>query len=313
MDRVVPVPSWGTARQQHVEATAAMARPIRGKFAVAVGQITTGVMLWLTAGACSDQPAAPVLNRAPQRIVSVALLADEILYDLGPEVRQATVAVSHLNDDKRYHTSAGRWPKTVVRTATRSEDLLLLRPDMLFVASFTAQELISAVRGAGIQVLRLGDMNGFADYRANIRLVATAIHKAEAGQALIRQFDQELTGWRQDRKTSDGQPSLRVLSNFEGMVPGRRTSFDDALTLCGGRNAATHRGFTRMSAETMIVLDPDLIVVPHHRTADPVIALTRAAKAGRLVGIHPAILTSSGRGMVQLTKILCSALAGRGP
>ncbi len=251
------------------------------------------------------------LAKGPQRVLSLTLLGDEILYDLGPKARIKTIGVSMLTDDKRYHSTAGRWPSDVPRVHTRSEDVLTIRPDLVVVASFTATEIVAALRGAGTSVLRLGSMNGAADYRRNIRNVATALQLPAEGEALVDSFDARLK--QVANKAQSKTPKPRVLSSFSGMVPGAHTSFNDVLNLCGAQNAATHEGFKRITAEKIILMDPDFIVVPEHTTNDPTILATRAARLGHVIPISTAILTSSGRGIADLAGTLCRALRAPQP
>ncbi len=60
----------------------------------------------------ADEPTRPRRQQAPhalpQRIVSQTLLSDEILWDLGPQVRAHVIAVSKLADDPRYSSVVGR-------------------------------------------------------------------------------------------------------------------------------------------------------------------------------------------------------------
>ena len=71
---------------------------IRRRF---LGALAWGIVA--CGGAKTDAPRGP-----KARVVSQVVLADEVLWELGPEVHGRVVGVSTMADDARYSTVAGQ-------------------------------------------------------------------------------------------------------------------------------------------------------------------------------------------------------------
>ena len=79
------------------------------------------------------------------RLASTILLADELLWALGPEVQGRVVAVSALSDDPRYSETVGLWPKELARVGPNPAELVALNPEVVFLASFSDQAYRAAL------------------------------------------------------------------------------------------------------------------------------------------------------------------------
>lgn len=268
--------------------------------------------------ACGDRAQrAPAASDAP-RIASQTVLADEVLWDLGPSVHPAVVAVSPMADDVRYSRVVQRWPPAVPRAAGTSEALLALAPSLVIVASFTAVETRRLLEHAGVEMLVLERFDGFSDYRANVRAIAAAARAPEAGERLVEQLDARLAALR-------WQPDVRprVVSWNEGNVPAASTTFHDVAEAAGYRNLPAEQGGTghlQVSVEQLVTWDPDVIVVPcdaarceeavAELAARPGLRATRAAREGRVIGVPSRALYGTGAGMLDAVEHLRAAHPG---
>lgn len=282
---------------------------------------------WLAAAglaplwACGSGRRPPDPSSKGRRVVSQTVLSDEVLWDLGPAVRSQVVAVSTMADDPRYSRVVDRWPKDLPRAAGTSEALLALTPDLVVLASFTATETRELIRTAGLTALVLERFDGFADYRDNVRAIATAVDAAAAGAELVEHFDARLSSLRVDAPSGP-----RILSWNEGSVPGASTSFHDIATAAGYRNLpAEHgrRGHLQIGVEQLVAWDPEVLVVPcgeddcERITAElsgrPGLRSTRAARQGQVVAIPSRDLYSTGAGMLDVVERLVAARPGATP
>src|SRR5690606_372695 len=124
--------------------------------APARGAIRTVALLlgWLwvvaTVGTCGRSGADPQhTSTRPERIVSQVVTSDEILWELGDEVRARVAGVSIMADDPTYSGVANSWPSSVPRVPGTSEALVAARPDLVIVASFTSPETRALLERSG--------------------------------------------------------------------------------------------------------------------------------------------------------------------
>ncbi len=275
--------------------------------------------------ACGDRAPRSASSQGAARVVSQIVLADEVLWDLGPEVRATVVAVSSMADDPRYSRVAGAWPAALPRVAGTSETLLVLAPTLIILASFTAAETRELLERAGLPMLVLERFDGFEDYRANVRAIAGAVSASAAGERVISDFDARLAALRRASSPRPGPP-LRAVSWNEGSVPAAGTSFDDIATAAGLANLPAEdgrRGHLQVSVEQLVAWDPDVIVIPcgDLECSEAAAALaaraglhaTRAVRRGAVIGVPSHELYSSGAGMLDVVARLRSADPGSPP
>jgi iron complex transport system substrate-binding protein len=266
--------------------------------------------------ACGGSPSPePAVDEAgvPWRIASQTVLGDEILWDLGPAVRERVVAVSRMADDGRYSLVAGLWPREVARVGGGAEALLARAPDLALVAGFTAAETRRMLAQAGVSTVELGRLDGFVAYREHVRSVARATGAVAAGDELVAAFDA-----RRARIEAKRAPARASVASWEdGRVAGAGTTFDDAARTAGLRNLAAERGVdghTAVPVEQLVAWDPTWLVVAcgerpcreveQEVAAQPGLDLLSAARSDRILAIEPAVLYATGRGMLDLAEQL---------
>jgi len=286
-----------------------------------------GALPWLAGGAwvsaCGSGSSRTIASDTP-RVASQTVLADEVLWDLGPSVHPMVVAVSPMADDPRYSRVVGLWPPEIPRAAGTSEALLALVPTLVVLASFTAPETRRLLEQAGLRTLVLERFDCFDDYRSNVRAIASAVAAVEAGERVVAEFDAKLTALRFEPRVRP-----RVVSWNEGSVPAAGTTFDDAATAAGWVNLPAQEGrhgHLQVSVEQIVAWDPDAIVVPcggneHDGSAEtaacaeavaelaarPGLRATRAARDGAVIGVPSYALYSTGTAMLEIVQRLRDA------
>lgn len=276
---------------------------------------------WLVAGCESKEHGTTPHDRSsatvPRRIVSQTVLSDEILWALGERVRARVVAVSIMADDERYSRVAGLWPAALPRLRASSEQLLSISPDLAIVADFTAAEARALLRDAGVRTLAMSGFDGFDDYRRHVRELAEIVGAKEEGERVVASFDERLS---EIRVAAPPKQRPKALSWIEGMVAGRRTTFDDAAHAAGYDNVAAvhgHTGHVHLSVEQVVAWDPEYIVttcgaIPcaqaEHALAEREgFSATRAALNHRIVAIPSRHFLAVGEGMLEVVEILVHA------
>jgi len=282
------------------------------RHAIAVGSVLT---------ACGRDPAPGHLERRshaePPRFASRAVLADEMLWSLGPAVRAQTIGVSELADKQEYSSVVGCWPASVTRLGPNPDEALALDPEIVILGSFTTDEYRSALRGS-VRIVDMTGFTGFGGYLDNLELVAAAVGAAEAGTVLRDTFAARIAEIERRRPASGVQPSC--IAWAYDSIAGAHTTFDAVATVAGCRNVAATagvEGHQRVDAEQLVAWDPDFVVLSCYDADGPSCDRSRANFAGRpgfarlravmtdqLVLIPPPYLSTTGAGMADLAALV---------
>lgn len=271
--------------------------------------------------ACRGRTNGRERSGPPQRIASRTVLADEVLWALGPEIQRRVVGLSPLADDARYSMVADQWPKSTPRLGTDPEQLLAVAPDLVIVASFTTPEYRAAIEGK-VELLVLEDFSGFAGYLDNLALIGEAIGEPAGIQVLRDRFVARQAELEAARPPERERPT--VIGWDYGHVPGADTSFDDAARCAGFVNVPAREGMSghpRVDAEQLVAWNPAWIVVScgEGSCADaiarvseqPGFARLDAVVRGQVIAIEPPYLAAVGEGMLELAARMQAALLDR--
>jgi iron complex transport system substrate-binding protein len=200
--------------------------------------------------------AAPLSHGAPPRagrIMSLKICTDELLLDLVPASRIASVTFL-----SREPAALRMWPQgaNVPVNHGTAEEILATHPDLILTDPFMAPSLRPLLAKSGAKILEVPPAEDFAQIRAVTRMVARAVGEEARGEALIAQMDADL----RDVAAHRPQKALTVAGwGGGGFVPGTGGLFDVMLTAAGARNVV--RGtFAYYDVESLIDANPDALV-----------------------------------------------------
>lgn len=208
------------------------------------GAFAVAVLLCLTGQAA----AAP-----PQHIMSLKVCTDELLLDLVPSSRIASI--TYLSREK---ASLRQWPQAanIPVNHNTAEEILATHPDLILTDPFIAPSLRPLLARTGARIVEVPPAENFEQIRASVRLVAKAVGEEARGEALIAHMDEELAFLKAHRPAK----SLTVAAwGGGGFVPGRGGMFDAILTAAGARNAE-QGSFGYYDVESLIAANPDALV-----------------------------------------------------
>jgi iron complex transport system substrate-binding protein len=255
------------------------------------------------AGAAAGTAPAPAggggRSTIPQRICSVSLMGDELLFLLVPPERVA--CVSSFADDPEVSNVAGRYPASVPRLVARTEPVLAARPDLIVAAPWNDRAFLSGMKALGVRSLTLDAAEDFEGIERTLLALGKAVGADEAARARAAELRARLLGL--ERALSRAQPLARprVLSLSHLVVAGSGTTVDALIHRAGGVNAAAAiEGHRKLSAEEILALDPDVLLLGQGLDTDaarvlrayPQLEATRAAKTGRVILLPPRLLTT---------------------
>jgi iron complex transport system substrate-binding protein len=260
-----------------------------------------------------------VLAEPPRRIVSQALVADEILLAL--DVGERLVAVSRPSLEPRFSMVVREASRVGVTVAGSAEQILSLRPDLVFLAAYTTPETQRQLALADAPAIRLDRFDSLDAVRGNVEVVGFAVGKDAAAARLVEEMDRRLEDARRRARRSLGARAPRVLAFEDGAVPAGATIFHDVVTLLGARNVAAEAGLSgwpRVAAEQIASWDPDLLFAPaepgereallRFLLAQPGVGETRAVRAGAVATVPRAAFSTVSHHVAVLAESLADSL-----
>jgi iron complex transport system substrate-binding protein len=196
--------------------------------------------------------------------------------------------------------------------------MLRLKPDLIFVATYSRAETVELLTASGAPVYRIANFDDIAGVMGSIRAIGEAVGEEAAAARIVEGMEARLAAVAARRA---GHPKPRVLSYSGGFTAGRGTTFDDIVRRAGGVNEASARGidkFPKLSAEQVLAWDPDVIVagcMPGEQASvrarlleTPGVAQTTAARKGQIVLIEMPRFLAVSQHMVDAVEQLAASL-----
>lgn len=195
---------------------------------------------------------------APQRVISLAPSATEIVYalDRGDLLKGATV-----NSD--FPEAAGALPRVGTYDRPDVERILALEPDLcLSMAGMTPPETIDRLRQLGVSVFPL-KTDTLGAVLQSIRNVGELLDaRSEAGR-LVEGMRREMDTVK---KTYGHAPKPRVLYQIGGVPMYSAcggTFINELIEVAGGENVcAAIQGYPQLTREQAVAFAPDVILIP---------------------------------------------------
>jgi len=187
----------------------------------------------------------------PKRIMSLTVCTDELLMDLAPPSRIASI--SYLSREK---AALKLWPEAARLPVNHNsaEEIVEQKPDLVLTLVYASTELRTLLEKSGIRILEVPQAVNFAQIRSVTRMVGNAVGEQERAELLIARMDSTL----RDLAATGSKQVIRVASwGGGGFVPGSDTLFDAVLTAAGGRNIAAHDSY--YDVESLIAARPDIL------------------------------------------------------
>ena len=214
------------------------------------------------------------------RIVSQALASDEMLFPMVAPER--LVGLSALSRDPKYSNVVAEATRHPAPSIESAEDIVRLRPDLIFVTTYSRAETVQVLEATGAPVYRLANFDDLDGVMSNLRRIGAAVGEEAAAERMVADMQRRLAAVAARRA---GRPPLRVLAFSGGFTAGRGTSFDDIVRRAGGINEAAAHGidkFPKLSEEQVLAWNPDVLVA--------------GALPGEADGVRRRLLTGAGVG-----------------
>lgn len=239
----------------------------------------------------------------PQRWVSAGGALSEWVSALGGESKLVGVDTTSQHPE-----TLKALPSIGYQRQLSAEGILSLRPQiMVGTEEMGPPPVLSQIRNAGVQVELFSAQPDLPALQANLQHLGKLLGAQERASKLFQAYQQQLDQQKvrvTKAQLSQPSPGVLVLIGHAGgkpLIAGKDTSADWLLQRAGGHNLATHTGYKPFSVESLISLDPQVLVFADRALSgaearaalfkeNPVLSSTRAAKDGRVIELDPTLL-----------------------
>ena len=252
-------------------------------------------------------------SSANQRIVIAGGALTEIVFALG-----AGDQVIGVDKTSSFPEQVKQLPQIGYWKLLNIEGILSLKPSLFITLSDVEPEnIIDQVNQSKVDVLALKRIPGTIDLLyENINKIAVKLDKQKEGQALIERIKTNIADIEAKVATHTQKTKVLALMSMGGnnSVAGKNTTIDALITIAGGENLANHNSFKSYTAESLITLNPEVIILNKHSIVQlggldkvntiPGITETAAFKNNRITIIDDSYLFGIGPRVDEAAKIL---------
>jgi len=239
----------------------------------------------------------------PQRWVSAGGALSEWVSALGAESKLVGVDTT-----SQHPPSLKALPSIGYQRQLSAEGILSLRPQILIgTEEMGPPPVLSQVRGAGVQIEQFSAQPDLLTLQGNLQhlgqLLGAEDRASQLFQAYQEQLDQQTIRVTRAQLKEKSPGVLLLLGHAGGkpLIAGKDTAADWMVQQAGGHNLAAHTGYKPFSNESLISLDPDVLVFADRaltgeaaRAAlfkeNSILSSTRAVKDGRVMELDPTLL-----------------------
>ncbi len=255
------------------------------------------LLLAMTVMASCSQPAIP-----PYGIVSNNPCIDSILAEISAPGQVS--AVSHYSHDAGGGSAPLAWARALPAIGITAEEIIAAKPRLVLTGNLSSSGTNATLSKASIKIVAMGVPATIAENDAQIRLIAKAIGREAAGEALIAKITPEIQ--RERRGTA-------LIWQTGGFVAGVGTLQDELLRRAGYTNRAADYGLKQwdmLPLEVMLRNPPDVIFMPLSGAGDDGRALERRAgvlrhlKTTRVVNFPDKLLFCGGPTVARVMAVL---------
>ena len=253
------------------------------------------------------------LSSANQRIVIAGGSLTEIVFALG-----AGDDVVGVDKTSSYPEKVKQLPQIGYWKLLNIEGVLSLKPTLFITLNDVEPDnVIEKVSESKVDVLALQRVPGTIELLyENITKIASKLNKQKEGELLINRIKTNLADIQTKIATHPQKTKVLSLMSMGGTnsVAGKNTTIDALIAIAGGDNLAKHNSFKSYTAESIIAINPEVIILNKYSIDQlggldkintiPGITETSAFKNNRITIIDDSYLFGIGPRVDEAAKLL---------
>ncbi len=202
------------------------------------------------------------INKAPQKIISLAPSTSEMVYVLG----QGSKLVAR-DDFSDFPSEVQSLPK-VGGMKTNFEQIVALNPDLVLAAGITAPDTLKKLEDLKVTVAVVGSAKTTIDgVMSDIKLVGQMLGASDKAQQLTAAMQQKIDALKTKAASAKTKPKvyweLDATDPIKPFSVGPGNFISDIITLAAGDNVFANASspFAQVSAEQVVAANPDVIIL----------------------------------------------------
>ena len=206
---------------------------------------------------CASQPVI-----APNGVVSNNPCIDAVLAEIA--LPGHVTAISSYSHDPDSASAPLAWSAKLPAIGTGAEELLLARPKLVLTGNLASSGANAVLARAGVKTVAIGVAPTIAEDIQQIRTIAAALGRGDAGERLISDIKESLPSTQ-----FSGLNVSAIIWQNGGFVAGEGTLQDELLARHGFRNASAQYGLSSwgvLPLETLMRNPPQVIFMPTHKS-----------------------------------------------
>lgn len=243
------------------------------------------------------------------KISLTLLLASSVSYaskivSVGGNITETIAALGHTDKligvdlSSAYPKEVKKLPNVGYWLRLPQEGILSLKPDLAIISSKAApKKVVDALPNFGIKTHIIDDKPSIESAKLKIKTIAKILGEDKKAEEIVSRIETNIKKVQEEIKGKEKPRVLFVFSRGEGtvMAAGYKTSPAVMIELAGGKNVIEVPSYTKISPESILEMNPDVIITSSHGKdaglAKSVVASTKAGKNNQVYNMDILLLT----------------------
>lgn len=203
------------------------------------------------------------LSKKPETIVVLATSTAETLCELG-----LTNNIVGISEEIKYPSQLLSKAKVGSFSNVLPDDIIKLKPDIVFASKYTYQNTINELMNSGIPTAYL-EANTYNEMLDSINILSDIFLIKEKGQSIVENTKNKVSD-AVNKNTLTAKPKILYIQSLEPLyVAGNNTCVNDIIVQSGAENAAAEvNGYGEMNILQLQEKMVDIILMPSSLSKD---------------------------------------------
>ncbi len=197
------------------------------------------------------------------KIVSVGGSITETIVALGHKDKLIGVDLSSIYPKE----VTSKLPNVGYWLSLPQEGILSLKPEVVIVSSLAKpKKVVETLPKYGIKTYIIDDKPSIEAAKKKISQVASILNEEEKAKEIISRIEKNIAKMQKEIKGKKKPKVLFLFSRGKGtiMAAGGETKPGVMISLAGGINAVDFKQYTKISSESILEMNPDVIITSNH-------------------------------------------------